>query len=60
MLVRYASDVDYTQPSAKKSAKKGGNKLEPSKADSRLIVSEAIIRSQKLRSYTGEALREVL
>jgi excinuclease ABC subunit A len=49
MLVRYANDTSYVEP------KKAVNKSRAASA-----VAESVVGSDKLRSYTGEALKAVL
>ena len=59
-LVRYANDVSYTIPMASGASKKTLKKATKKSQSAAMLVAEKPVATNKLRSYTGEALKAVL
>ena len=59
-LVRYANDVSYTIPMASGASKKTLQKATKKSQSAAMLLAEKPVATNKLRSYTGEALKAVL
>ena len=59
-LVRYANDVSYTIPISSEASKKTMKKATKKSPSTVMLVAELPVATNKLRSYTGEALGAVL